>query len=105
MGRARDHRENEKGCFREDGEVRQKKLKFTWQEQKDYETIEAVIAGIEDHIAELDRQINLSATDFVKLGKLTQEKEEQESLLDEKMERYLYLTDLAEQIEAQKNAK
>lgn len=85
--------------------VRQKKLKFTWQEQKDYETIEAVIAGIEDHIAELDRQINLSATDFVKLGKLTQEKEEQEALLDEKMERYLYLTDLAEQIEAQKSAK
>ena len=85
--------------------VRQKKLKFTWQEQKDYETIEAVIAGIEDHIAELDRQINLSATDFVKLGQLTQEKEEQEALLDEKMERYLYLTDLAEQIEAQKNVK
>ena len=85
--------------------VRQKKLKFTWQEQKDYETIEAVIAGIEDHIAELDRQINLSATDFVKLGKLTQEKEEQEALLDEKMERYLYLTDLAEQIKAQKNVK
>ena len=41
----------------------------------------------------------------MKLGKLTQEKEEQESLLDEKMERYLYLTDLAEQIEAQKNVK
>ena len=41
----------------------------------------------------------------MKLGKLTQEKEEQEALLDEKMERYLYLTDLAEQIEAQKNAK
>ena len=64
-----------------------------------------MIAGIEDHIAELDRQINLSATDFVKLDKLTQEKEEQEALLDEKMERYLYLTDLAEQIEAQKNVK
>ena len=62
-------------------------------------------SNIKDHIAELDRQINLSATDFVKLGKLTQEKEEQEALLDEKMERYLYLTDLAEQIEAQKSAK
>ena len=85
--------------------IKQKKLKFTWQEQKDYETIEDVIAGIEEHIADLDRQINLSATDFVKLGALTQEKEEQEALLDEKMERYLYLTDLAEQIEAQKNVK
>ena len=98
----------EKSAFLREKEQKLQNLREelrTWQEQKDYEIIEAVIAGIEDHIAELDRQINLSATDFVKLGKLTQEKEEQESLLDEKMERYLYLTDLAEQIEAQKNVK
>jgi ATP-binding cassette subfamily F protein uup len=78
--------------------VKTTKLKFTWQEQKDYETIEDTIASIEDTIADLDRQILASATDFVRLNQLTKEKEEQEALLDEKMERYLYLSDLAEQI-------
>lgn len=81
--------------------VKTAKLKFTWQEQKDYETIEAVIAGIEEKIADLEKQIELSATDFVKLNKLTQEKEEQEILLEEKMERYLYLCDLADRIAEQ----
>lgn len=81
--------------------VKTVKLKFTWQEQKDYETIEEVISGIEDHIAELEKQMELSATDFVRLNQLTREKEEQEKLLEEKMERYLYLSDLADQIAAQ----
>ncbi|MBS6397309.1 MAG: ABC-F family ATP-binding cassette domain-containing protein [Clostridiales bacterium] len=83
------------------GKVKTAKLKFTWQEQKDYETIEAVIAGIEEKITDLERQIEKAATDFVKLNQLTQEKEAQELLLEEKMERYLYLSDLAEQIEKQ----
>lgn len=78
--------------------IKTTRLKFTWQEQKDYETIEEVIAGIEDKITDLEKQIELSATDFVKLNKLTQEKEEQEELLEEKMERYLYLSDLADKI-------
>lgn len=81
--------------------VKTVKLKFTWQEQKDYETIEEVISGIEDHIAELEKQMELSATDFVRLNQLTREKEAQEKLLEEKMERYLYLSDLADQIAAQ----
>jgi ATP-binding cassette subfamily F protein uup len=81
--------------------VKTTKLKFTWQEQKDYETIEDVIAGIEEKIADLDQQILQSATDFVKLNQLTQEKEEQEALLEEKMERYLYLSDLADRIAQQ----
>ena len=81
--------------------VKTVKLKFTWQEQKDYETIEDVISGIEDHIADLEKQMELSATDFVRLNQLTREKEEQEKLLEEKMERYLYLSDLADQIAAQ----
>lgn len=81
--------------------VKTTRLKFTWQEQKDYETIEDVIAGIEEKIADLEKKIELSATDFVKLNKLTQEKEEQEALLEEKMERYLYLSDLADKIAEQ----
>ncbi|MDO4260637.1 MAG: ABC-F family ATP-binding cassette domain-containing protein [Eubacteriales bacterium] len=82
--------------------TRQTKLKFTWQEQRDYETIEEEIEGIEEKLRELDRQIERSATDFVKLNELTAQKEEQEALLEEKMERYLYLTDLAERIERQR---
>lgn len=81
--------------------VKTVKLKFTWQEQKDYETIEEVISGIEDYIVELEKQMELSATDFVRLNQLTREKEAQEKLLEEKMERYLYLSDLADQIAAQ----
>lgn len=81
--------------------VKTTKLKFTWQEQRDYETIESVIAEIEEKIADLEKQIELSATDFVRLNQLTKEKEEQEILLEEKMERYLYLSDLADRIDQQ----
>lgn len=81
--------------------VKTVKLKFTWQEQKDYETIEDVIGEIEEKIADLERQMELSATDFVRLGQLTEEKETQEKLLEEKMERYLYLSDLADKISRQ----
>lgn len=81
--------------------VKTSKLKFTWQEQKDYETIEAVIEEIEEKIGTLEKQIELAATDFVKLNQLTKEKEEQEALLEEKMERFLYLSDLADRIAAQ----
>ena len=81
--------------------VKTEKLKFTWQEQKDYENIEDLIAGIENRLRELEKQMELSATDFVKLNGLMKEKEEQETLLEEKMERYLYLSDLAERIAQQ----
>lgn len=83
------------------GKVKTTKLKFTWQEQKDYETIEAEIEKIENGIAELEKGIERSATDFVELNRLTQEKEAQETLLEEKMERYLYLSDLADRIAGQ----
>ena len=81
--------------------TRVRKLKFTWQEQRDYETIEADIAGIEEKILELDRLIEASATDFVKLNSLMEEKADQEALLEEKMERYVYLCDLADRIAEQ----
>lgn len=81
--------------------VKTTKLKFTWQEQKDYETIETEIGKIEEGIADLEKKIENAATDFVELNRLTQEKEEQERLLEEKMERYLYLSDLADQIAGQ----
>ncbi len=75
------------------------KLKFTYLEQKEYETIEEDIEKLEEQIASLEEGIMQAATDFVKLNELTQEKEAKEQVLDEKMERYIYLTELAEKIE------
>lgn len=82
--------------------VKTAKLKFTWQEQKDYETIETQIGQIEEGIAQLEKKIESAATDFVELNRLAQEKEAQETLLEEKMERYLYLSDLADRIAGQR---
>jgi len=80
--------------------VRVRKLKFTWQEQKDYETIESVIQKLEADIESLGEQMEKAATDFGKLRKLMEEKEQKEALLEEKMERWMYLMELAERIEA-----
>ncbi len=88
---------NDKNAGRQN---RARKLKFTWQEQKDYETIETVIHNLEQEIEHLDTQIEQAATDFGKLRKLMEEKEQKETLLEEKMERWMYLMDLAERIEA-----
>lgn len=77
------------------------KLKFTFKEQQDYETIEAEIAELEEKLAETEKQIEKAATDYGKLNALTKEKEELEAALDEKMQRWMYLEDLAERIRNQ----
>ena len=70
------------------------KLKFTYQEQRDYETIESEIAALEEKIDMLDQEMAAASTDFVKLNQLVTEKEEAENLLEEKMDRWMYLEDL-----------
>ena len=77
---------------------RVRKLRFTYQEQKDYETIENDIAKLEEKIELLERQMIEAATDFVKLNQLMAEKEADESKLEEKMDRWMYLEDLATRI-------
>jgi len=77
-----------------------RKRKFTFQEQRDYETIEGEIAKIEDRLAAIDDEMGKCVSDFVKLNKLTQEKEELEQTLEEKMDRWMYLEQLAEEIGA-----
>ncbi len=79
---------------------RKKKLKFTYQEQKDYETIEADIAKLEERIEAYEQEIPKHSRDFVKLNELINKKEECEAQLEEKMERWMYLEDLAARIEA-----
>lgn len=91
----------EKAPERKTEKVKTAKLRFTWQEQRDYDSIEDEIEKIEEKIGDLERKIQLAATDFVKLNELTQEKDAQEKLLEEKMERYLYLSDLADRIREQ----
>ncbi len=74
------------------------KLKFTYKEQKEYETIDDDIAALEDKIAILEQKIVENSRDFIKLNQFTKEKEEAEAQLEEKMDRWVYLNDLAEQI-------
>ncbi|MCI7796468.1 MAG: ABC transporter ATP-binding protein, partial [Lachnospiraceae bacterium] len=81
---------------------REKKLKFTYAEQRDWDTIEADMAALEGKLADLDSQIAEAATSYDRLNKLMAEKEEAEALLEEKMERWMYLNELAEKIAAQK---
>ena len=76
------------------------KLKFSFKEQREYETIDNDIAALEDKIAALDHEIMANATNSGKLNELTQQKEQAEKDLEEKMDRWVYLNDLAEQIEA-----
>ena len=79
----------------------QKKLKFTYKEQKEYETIESEIEKLETEIEKLDTEMLKNASNYGKLNALSQEKEEKEALLMEKMERWEYLEDLAAKIAAQ----
>lgn len=79
----------------------EKKLKFTYKEQKEYETIEAEIEALESKIEELDAKMLTVASDFGKLNALSQEKEAAEASLLEKMDRWEYLEDLAMRISAQ----
>ena len=82
---------------------REKKLKFSYKEQREWDTIEDDIAQLEEAVENLEKEIEASATNFTKLNELMKEKEEKEAQLEEKMDRWVYLNDLAEQIEAQKN--
>lgn len=81
---------------------RKTKLKFSYKEQKEFEMIDDDIAQLEDGIAALEAEILANATNPGKLNELMKEKEKAEHALEEKMNRWVYLNDLAEKIESQK---
>lgn len=83
----------------------ERKLKFSFKEQREWDTIEDEMKGLEESIAALDSQMEAAASDYGKLNVLMEEKTKQESLLEEKMERWLVLNELAEQIEKQQSEK
>lgn len=80
--------------------IRKKKLRFTYQEAREYETIEDDIMELEGTISRLEASMAQNAADFIKLGELSKEKESLEETLLEKMERWEYLSQLAQRIEA-----
>ncbi len=90
--------ENPRGWWKADAP---KKQRFTYQEQKEWETIEEEIASLEEAIRELERQMEAAASSYSRLQELMEEKQRKEAILEEKMERWMYLNDLAEQIAAQ----
>ena len=77
------------------------KLKFSYKEQREYETIDEDIAALEEKLERIERQIEANATNSVKLKELLEEQEKVQGELDEKMERWVYLNDLAEKIAEQ----
>ena len=74
------------------------RLKFSFKEQREYDTIDDDIAQLEQQIADIERDIAFNSADYVKLQELSERKEELENTLAEKMERWVYLNDLAERI-------
>lgn len=81
------------------------KLRFTFAEQKEFESIDEDIEALENKMETIEEEISKNATNFVKLNEWVQEKENVQKQLDEKMERWVYLNDLAERIEEQRKER
>ena len=102
---ASGNKDEEKKPTRKDWKQGQKseKLKFTYKEEREYAVIDEDIARLEEKIARLENDMMANATNSVKLREIMADKEAAEKQLEEKMDRWVYLNDLAERIEAQKN--
>ena len=97
----RSRRRRRKGTPRE---PKPQKLRFSYKEQREYAVIEDEIAQLEEKIAQKDADMAANATDYTALQRLTEEKEQLETALEEKMGRWMHLSELAEKIEAQKES-
>ena len=78
---------------------KERPLKFTFNEQREHEEIDCIIANIEIEIEKIEMKLNDGSTGYIDLQKLMDEKEELESQLEIKMERWMYLNELAEKID------
>ena len=85
-----------------DSQSAPKKLKMSFKEQRDWETIEEEIAGLEAGLEELEKEILGAASNYTRLNELMAKKASTEARLEEKMDRWMYLNELMEKIEAQK---
>ncbi|MDF2609108.1 MAG: transporter related [Lachnospiraceae bacterium] len=82
---------------------KEEKIKFSYNEKREYEEIDSVVAALEEKIDKLNQEMTEASSNYSKLNELMTQKEEAEKQLEEKMERWVYLNDLAEQIENAKN--
>lgn len=80
-----------------------KKIKFSYNEAQEFEVIDSVISDLEERIEELEIQMNEAATDYSRLSELTQNMNKLKKELEEKMDRWVYLNELAEEIEINRN--
>ena len=80
---------------------RERKLKFSFKEQREYETIDAELARLEEAIRQCEAEQALCGSDYVKLQELQERQQELEAQLEEKTERWIYLNELKEKIDAQ----
>ena len=78
------------------------KLKFSFNEQREYERIDDELAALEEQLAACVREIAAAGNDYVRLQELLAEQERLTRAQEEKTERWVYLNDLAERIQAQK---
>lgn len=86
-----------------DNKSNNKSLKFSYNEQREYDEIDDIIAELEEKIENIEEKVADTTSDYVLLQDLIKEKEDLEVKLDEKMKRWVYLNELAEKIEQQKN--
>ena len=99
--RALEKAEKKDKAPKQEKPARQKKLKFTFKEQHEFNTIEDDIAALEEAIAQVENEMSAAGSDYVKLQELTEKQTRLSAELEEKMDRWMYLTDLAERIAAQ----
>ena len=81
--------------------VKKQKLTFSYKEEREFASIDGEIAGLEEQISQCIGEQNTCGSDYVKLQTLQAQQAELEALLEQKMERWMYLTELKEQIDAQ----
>lgn len=103
-GRTSNVKESSAENSKDTWKKRDKKLKFSFKEQREFEAIDDEIAALEDKIEELNSQVAANATNSARLNELVGEKAEMEQKLEEKMERWIYLNDLNEQIQKSQSA-
>ncbi|MEG1994594.1 MAG: ABC transporter C-terminal domain-containing protein [Oscillospiraceae bacterium] len=73
-------------------------MKFSFNEQREYNEIDDIIANLEEQIEKTTEELNNSMSDYIKLQELTDKKEQLEKQLEEKMDRWIYLNDIAEKM-------
>lgn len=106
LGNSKNQESGENGTVKADSTAtwkHEKKLKFSYKEQKEYETIEDDIAALEQKLEDLDNEMAANATNAAKLRELVEEKENAEKMLEEKMDRWEYLEELAAKIAGQQS--